>query len=824
MPRGTSSCLKDAFLVIDWCECDEMFSKQDRLHDLNTCKCAASKAIILHGDYRRFKIVGLIDGHYEAFRNSQAALIDICTRLTVSITRTRHRKYRRKSAMHHPVQIEGPRSHLASGYVARTDHVTVGPLVTYRYPRLGSIYFEDQQLEDLSCIETFQSPLNFFYHHVCQSHSIIFSDPAHGTARMPFSSLPIEIIQQIADCIENAYRPSLFIFSSASKACHKASAFLIFRRINVTVHCRATLKSEMDRLVEALSRAESARYVQCITIKGDIRPRPKSEDEPGLEWLQSTGLNEILPDLGPPSQSRHYVVYDEPVIKKSSKEDLSWAPVLSLIQVIPHLKDLIYDCKSQLPPSLLSTLHKQHPQCRLHHLSFRFRTLLWDVPYPYGMELATSPSLYKVKLICTYRDSDYDDDFNEEAIMDLVAGLAPNLKEIINVNIMAYRSGRDYRRKESWHGLPGSRDGTKGSLTSLTLIGASLSSPEKLQSWATRTDFTFLQYLNLGLSYDFSSNALSGETMKWLAQNHSFPRLRTLKVSLNRDHVFQDRPHYSVDAVSFFQALEPLEQLSVHGPIDSQIVDAILSRHGKTLQKLSLRPLESPYTYGNGRDPQEIPMEFAMEHLFQIQVRCPILEDLSITIKRDMSSLSEASMYRVFGKMKSLRFLFLTLDCSNWQISRDPEYSSQFEGQDQQPVDEMDCRLKRGHWRQTLINCAVDEALARSIWNTINQDKTGTQLERLRLWTTGGSESHAITASHATILKNLSRSWLIERDPRDDRNDFTIRELGKHARKLEYQFTESELTGFAGGQVFRAIWPRREGSKDWRDDWSSFPL
>jgi hypothetical protein len=648
----------------------------------------------------------------------------------------------------------------------------------------------------------------------------------HGTAKMPFSSLPIEIVQQIADCIEHAYRPSLFIFSSASKACHKASAFLIFRRINVTVHCRATLKNEIDRLVEALSRAESTRYVQCITIKGDIRPKPKSEDNSELEWLQFIGLGEILPDLGPPSQSRHYVVYDEPVIKKASKEDLSWAPVLSLIQAIPHLKDLIYDCKSQFPPSLLSTLHKQHPQCRLHHLSFRFRTLLWGIPYPYGMELATSPLLYKVKLICTYRDSDYDDDFNEEAIMDLAAELAPNLKEIINVNIMAYRSGRDHRRKETWHGVPGSRDGTKGSLTSLTLIGASLSSQEELQSWATRTDFTCLQHLDLGLSYDSSSRALSGETMKWLAQTHSFPQLRTLKVSLDRDHIFQDRPHYSEDAVSFFQALEPLKQLSVHGPIDSQIVDAIMSRHGKTLQKLSLRPIESPYTYGIGRDPQDIPMEFAKEHLIQIQVQCPILEELSITIKRGMSSPSEASTYRCFSKMERLRSLFLTLDCSNWQISRDPEYNLQFEGEDQQPVDEIDCRLKRGHLRQTLINCAVDKALARSIWNTINQDKTGTQLECLRLWTMGGSESGAVTFSHAdgTILRNLSRSWLIERDPRDDRNDLNIRELGKHARKSENKPTESELTESAVGQVFRTIWPRREGSKDWRDDWSSFPL
>ena len=120
----------------------------------------------------------------------------------------------------------------------------------------------------------------------------------------------------------------------------------------------------------------------------------------------------------------------------------------------------------------------------------------------------------------------------------------------------------------------------------------------------------------------------------------------------------------------------------------------------------------------------------------------------------------------------------------------------------------------------------MEEALARSIWNNINQGKTGTKLERLRLWTMGGSESGVVTVSHAdgTIVKNLSRSWLIERDPRDDSNDFTIREIGKHMRESGDKLIESELTKSAAGQVFRTIWSRREGSEDWRDDWSSFPL
>ena len=73
----------------------------------------------------KIETVGSVD-NFKAFSDSEAALIDICACLAVSIARGRRRKPSRKLAMHYPVQVGGIRSHLASGYVARTDHVTVG--------------------------------------------------------------------------------------------------------------------------------------------------------------------------------------------------------------------------------------------------------------------------------------------------------------------------------------------------------------------------------------------------------------------------------------------------------------------------------------------------------------------------------------------------------------------------------------------------------------------------------------------------------------------------------------------------------------------------
>ncbi|KAF2684989.1 hypothetical protein K458DRAFT_366493 [Lentithecium fluviatile CBS 122367] len=639
---------------------------------------------------------------------------------------------------------------------------------------------------------------------------------------MTLLSLPLELLQQIAACVETVHRPSLCAFSLTSKACHGASAFLIFWQINITIHHREGLRRDVDRLVEALSRTDSARHVQRISIRGALRLNAKKMDD-DEEAAYQPSLEQMMIDEEPTRSLRRYVVYDEPVIQKSSEDDLAWAPVVSLLRAIPHLKDLVYDCRSQIPPSLLSALREQHPQCRLHHLTFRFRTLLWGDPYPYEMELATFPSLYRVKLTCAWRDTDGDDDFNLEAMMELVAGLAPNLKEVIVLDLHPIGSWHYYRPRESWKGLPGFTGKAMGSLTSLSLKGFPPQKfPTLLQNWARHTDFACLRHLAI------CNSGLSGEAMEWVAQNHSFPRLRTLIVHLTRDDRYHERPHYSENAISFFQAFESLEELSIHGPIDSHIMDAILSQHGQTLKKLSLRPFEELMDYDHGRDRRDIPMEFTKDHILQIQAQCLVLEELAIPVKRNKSSASEVEMYRCFNEIKSLRFLFLILDCSNLRVCRDSTYNPQFNKEDQKPVDDR-YLLKRGTIKETFINCAVDEALARSIWKTISQNKRGRQLERLKLWTKGGGEyGGSAYRSFSEVVRNLSRSWLIERVPRDDQEDITVRELGQHEREandLEERRLEKGRDHVPNAwRVFRTIWPCKEGSKDWRDDWSSFPL
>jgi hypothetical protein len=673
--------------------------------------------------------------------------------------------------------------------------------------------------------------------------------------KLDLHGLPLETLQQIADHLKSSHRPSLHAFGLASKTCHRATIPSIFHDIHITITSREALQRNVDTLDKTLSRTEAACHVRCLNIKGSFR----LSDQPRMEGYKSgtvdrhtsfkrTGVDEILENEEPYS-TEPYIVYDEPVIAKSSEEDLAWAPVVGLIKTLPHLTKLVYNCQNQFPPSLLDTLHDHHPQCKLYHLTFRFRTLLWGTPYPYEMSLATSPCLYSVKVECCERDSDGDDDFNQEALMEVVASLAPNLKEVVVVNVEPENSRRYWPRpREPWRGLPGFVSHRSiGSLASLSLLGTVyMRSPDRLQAWAKHTDFNCLRSLALGGGYGCHTLGINDEVMEWIAQNCSFPRLKTLSIAMVRDDQSVDRPNYANNAITLLKAFEPLDQLSVSCPLEPKILDAILYQHGQTLQKLSLRPSEQEWIARVRRD---IPMTFTKEHILQIHAQCPVLQELAISIKRTKSDMLEVEIYKSFSIMGRLKSLLLTLDCSNWRVARDPDLQddASFDAADREICEGLGV-LKKGYVREMLLNCAVDEMLARSIWQTICQGKAGEKLESLKLWTTGGGHwggKSLGTTSISDVVNVLSRSWLIERVARDDKDIINVRELGRRAREardqevidqykrlVDYLRDEKDILKTLedieeeseGVQIFRRIWPREKGIKDWREDWSSLPL
>lgn len=643
-------------------------------------------------------------------------------------------------------------------------------------------------------------------------------------AGLGLCEMPLETLQNLAGCLADSYRPSLYAFSLTSKACHQACALFIFRQINLKLRSRQALQHDVESLIKRLSHTDSARHVHSISLKGFMDARTQNDDlgmtnTDHLGWWTDLRGNETVPRQET-IYSGGYFAYDDSVIEEDSDEDRAWAPVVNFIRTLPSLEKLVYDCLDQFPPSLLSALHKYHPKCKLYHMTLRLHTLLWDTPHPYEMALATSPCLYSIRVLCVRRDLEGDDDFNQEATMELVAGLASNLKEVTVINCFPYRGHRFTDARAQWKGLPGYVSGMVGSLTSLSLFRSAeyFWEPEHISTWAKFTDFGSLHRLTIGGPSD---RGIDGEMMGLITRNHSFPRLKALCVCLERNDPDGVRPEYGDDAAAFFSAFEPLTQLSVSGPLEPKILDAMLHRHGRTLKELMLYPREREFRGDSDRNREEIPMVLTKQHILQIQAECPALEDLAIPVKRMQSSAAEVDIYRSLAKMEHLQSLLLILDCSEWRVKRDSTYDPAFDEEDSRPGQ---FGYKRGVLRELLMNCAVDEALARSIWETTR----GKRLESLKLWTTGAGQFGTGQIHIAEdFYTHMSRSWLIKRVPRDDKEVVLVKELGRAEREAKDAYRRT--VGSKGPrpkemEVFRRIWPSKEGSESWYDDWSSVPL
>lgn len=130
---------------------------------------------------------------------------------------------------------------------------------------------------------------------------------------------------------------------------------------------------------------------------------------------------------------------------------------------------------------------------------------------------------------------------------------------------------------------------------------------------------------------------------------------------------------------------------------------------------------------------------------------------------------------------------------------------------------------RNGHIRIAMINAALDENLARSIFTTISTAKHGTDdvlpLEHLELRPIGGM----YTAETTEVAEVVGRWWLLERNPRDDHRDVIVATRLRNPGDLieEENGPLRELDPKAE-PIFRKIWP--DTGRNWTHEWSSWPL
>ncbi len=205
---------------------------------------------------------------------------------------------------------------------------------------------------------------------------------------------------------------------------------------------------------------------------------------------------------------------------------------------------------------------------------------------------------------------------------------------------------------------------------------------------------------------------------------------------------------------------------------------------------------------------------------------------------RSKDDAGEVAIYKALGSLSKLQSMFLTLDASDCGIFMDDDdddetpNDSSFDNFDQQFFDDPRGSYRKprnGHVRDAFINSALDETLARAIFRSISTTKTSgaLPLERLKLRVTDGGcfGDSFMLSSIEDVVGHLDRSWLLERNSRDDhRHELVATELERQEIEAKESVHLISL-GWDVEPIFQRIWPERwKEDGDWRDDWHSWPL
>lgn len=616
--------------------------------------------------------------------------------------------------------------------------------------------------------------------------------------------VPPEILGRIAEILDATHPPSLIAFARASKGCYIIARTLLYRTIRIHIGEGQKLVQDVRTLEKMLQRDDSFASVRRLILLckypgtrcryTSLSPCERKEDDTELQ-----GCWDLYCSVSYASSALTDRIADG-----------QWQRLGGLVRQLPGLTDLFWASPKncQFPPSLLRALHEELPQCRLHHFSFHRGKLDGN---DYDLAAARSPCLYSL-----------GDIWNSDHTMLLAAVQRfqpPRLRRIY------------LRKKDS--GILWDANKTKMAhpllLEHIQLDGPEFfrARPPNLVSTRTFGDVSALRVLRLDIDV----------SMRSLPQPQELHSLVTLAFTCRTNSKFRSVTYWD-DVVFFVRHLPCLSTLQLRDWSRRQSIGPCLGKNLRTLDLSTRRHRSSPNSLSD-------------EILHHIVKHCPRLESLAVEVRRTRGDMAEVARYRTIGRLLHLRHLDLTLDAgppgflnsqdaNGAMTHQDTKIESWFDEEDKRYLDGDLRPLREGHAKDFLINSAVDAALARSIFEVIDGVKAQklhkpvlVPLERLTLRVAGArafNEGRVVNAPDGYVwpfLTAVKRTWLVERDVRDDARDVIhVRETKPWRRTscLEIPRVEEQEKSPRWMAIWRRVWPNETEGRVWWDDWKSVPL
>lgn len=637
-----------------------------------------------------------------------------------------------------------------------------------------------------------------------------------------FESLHAELLRRVCDYLDETHPESLLAFARVSKTCYAVASGLLFRAIKFAVSDGPQLIQDVQKWEAILLRENGFRHVRRLILHclndGEVKGRHNG-------YLSLDPYERYTDDLGLRSCWDLHVHHPLPstAYNESSLTNEVWESVAYLMKRLTGLADIFWACSVPLPVCLLQTLHADLQRCRLHH--YPFDLSLKESIEPHGSALVKSPCLFSIGEVNLVLDALAWDEMRHQSL----------------------------RMKEAhvWLPFDGVMDffGDEDNIPRWT--GKQLHQPNALEIF------------QLNRPPSSSERPLSFSVVRWAAHNN-FSALRVLRLDTmvsNLDHL---------PLAKEFPALETLSFMCFHAArleywnTLSNFLSAL-----PRLTALQIKDWACSVSFVPALNPNLRHLDFRTrgpvygaplkgDHIHQLANICPNLEELNVIIKRSRGNAEEVSLYRAIGRLRRLQYLTLGLDAAPPGLDSTIEYFDPngemisngtaiepwFDAEDARTVDGPLRPYRRGHIYDALVNSAIDSGLARSIFDVVNETKKGIKgsvlpLERLQLEAFGGHKFQPAgrwsprDPIMRPFLAALRRTWLIERDVRDDARDVLhVTELNRLIREQDYwspqaQHLTEKREEYKLQDIFdmwQRVWPWDDTASGQWETWSSLPL
>lgn len=586
------------------------------------------------------------------------------------------------------------------------------------------------------------------------------------------------------------------------------------------------MRLDCKRWENLLTRRECLKRVRSLHVHGALQPQaPSRFHHSRKSLLAQAEWQESCPDEFNIHEQEtfdwendHFHVLAKLIVKLPFLERLQWAAI-----------DQVPDCILATLSALRTDLRLEMPEWRLSYRS-RFES---DPDQNSSISCAQLRSL-TARLM--------PEDMNRDVLLRMLGGFTPSLEEVRIIECeemtsfdvhpsdrVRQRKLEDiYRRNEQK---------SKARLKLFSIHGKKPVETAELEQWFAAADMSRLQRLELRSGVD------SAEVWKSTFRPQSLPHLRELLLGFNIDCTLEEQEAATEWLERLCQTNQNiLQTLELYGNIPSRLNNIASLSRGWTLRALTFfpQPHSGPFTLRFG-----LPSGLTL-----LSSLCPLLESLTIPIGRGQSlgnEYYETQTYTAFSQFAKLTNLHILLDYSRWGEFQPWEMIQESINADEEPTYlSLDGRrITHRHVRDAFVHSAVDEKLSRTIWELVTKGKKGMPLSELHVEPCGSMEiirgfrpdDRPELASRLVdlyaILREVSRSYKISRHVRDDVHDLVVREppgaipRGHWSRVDEAERERGEVVCHLEGvemEIFQSIWPRKEGSKSWRDDWESLEL